>query len=426
MKAPYRILLVLVGSGVVIAGCRPSGSGEVARSSVARASNPGLPESVIRPFTDANNAFALDLYGSLRTHAANLVVSPYSVSAALAMTYAGARGETESQMAAALHFDLPPDQLHPAFNQLELSLAGVGAPDPSGEQPFQLKIANAIWTDRTLALLNDYLDVIAGNYAAGIHLADFINAFEAARGEINAWVSQQTERRIKNLIPEGALDASTRMVLVNAIYFKGDWQHQFDAADTTEEPFRLLDGSEVHVKMMHALLPNASHTEGDGFQVVQLPYEGGTAAMMLIVPDQDQFAVFDQSLDATRLRAINANLQPVSVQLGLPKFSFGASFDMGGELAALGMPDAFDPENADFSGMTGGRDLYVSKVLHQAFVAVDEKGTEAAAATSVIMAPTSIMLPDLSLVLDRPFIFIIHDLGTKQILFMGRVLDPTQ
>jgi len=426
MKTSIRVLLMIAVTSLAISACRPVVSDQIVRSNVARAADPGLPGETILSLTDANNAFAFDLYRSLERQAGNLVFSPYSVSAALAMTYAGARGETESQMASALHFDLPQDQLHPAFNQLDLSLTRPGSPALPDEHPLQLRIANAVWIDQTLVLLDEFLDVIARNYGAGIHLADFLNAYETARREINAWVSDQTERRIDDLIPDGAVDSTTRMVLVNAIYFKGDWQRQFDANDTGDEAFHLLDGQEIRVQMMHALLSGAAYTAQDGYQAVELPYQGGSAVMDILVPDEGSFEVFERGFGPDSFTEIVGGLQPSSLQLGLPKFSFGAAFDMGEQLSALGMPNAFDPNRADFSGMTGGRDLYISKALHQAFVAVDEKGTEAAAATSIIMAPTSILLPDFSLIVDRPFIFIIRDLGTRQILFIGRVLDPTK
>jgi serpin B len=373
-----------------------------------------------------NNAFGLDLYHVLSQQAGNFVYSPYSLSSALAMTYAGARSETETQMAASMHFGLAQAKLHPAFNQLELALARMGKAAAADEHPLQLTIANAIWVDGRLDLLEEYLGVMALNYGAGIHLADFLNAFEPARREINSWVSQQTQRKIDELVPEGALDPSTLMVLVNAIYFKGDWQNQFDADDTHDAPFYPLDGSQVAVSMMNTHLSNVPYAELDGFQAVELPYQGGSAVMDVIVPEPGRFDAFESALDAKVLEELLAGMRPAALQLGMPKFSFRSAFDVGEQLAGMGMPNAFDPDLADFSGMTGGRDLYIDKVLHQAFVAVDEKGTEAAAATAVIMGPTSAMLPDLVLLVDRPFIFIIRDLGTKQILFMGRVLDPTK
>jgi serpin B len=259
-----------------------------------------------------------------------------------------------------------------------------------------------------------------------VRLADFLTAYEPVRREINAWVADQTEQRIKELIPQGAVDQSTRMVHVNAIYFNGDWLYKFDPNDTSDASFFLLDGSEVVVQMMSNDLAAAAYVAGPGYQAVELPYQGGSAVMDIIVPDAGTFEEFETSLDSEALAKIIGAMQPVSLHLDLPKFSYGASFDLKERLSALGMADAFNPEIADFSGMTGHRDLFISRVLHQAFVAVDEEGTEAAAATAVIVAPTSIMLPDLTLSIDRPFIYAIRDLGTGQILFLGRVLNPTQ
>jgi serpin B len=419
LRALFAVLLGLTA-------CAPVAESRIAQSSLPRDTNLTLPLAGMQDLTRLNNSFGLDLYQSLRDDAGNLVFSPYSISAALAMTYAGARSTTESQMSAAVHFDLPQSELHSAFNQLDLALTQAASPTSAEEQPLQLRIANAVWVEQTLRLLDEYLDVIARNYGAGVRLADFLTAHEPARREINAWVGDQTEQRIKDLIPEGAVDQSTRMVLVNAIYFRGDWLHKFDANDTSEASFFLLDGSEVVVQMMSNDLAGAAYAAGPGYEAVELPYQGGTAAMDVIVPDAGTFEAFDTSLNSEALVGILGSLQPVSLHLELPLFNFGASFDLEEKLTALGMADAFDPDIADFSGMTGGRDLFISRVLHQAFVAVDEEGTEAAAATAVIMGPTSIMLPDLTLTVDRPFVFVIRDLGTGQILFIGRVLDPTQ
>lgn len=416
------ILVLLVG----LAACSPGPESRIAQSSVPRVTDLTMPVGSMQDLTRLNNAFGLDLYRSVRDKPGNLVFSPYSISAALAMTYAGARATTETQMAAVLHFELSQAELHPAFNQLDLALMRAAASAAAEEKPLQLRIANAVWVEQTLQLLDDYLDVIARNYGSGVRLADFLTAHEPARREINAWVSDQTAQRIKDLIPEGAVDQSTRMVLVNAIYFNGDWLYKFDANDTSEAPFYLLDGSEVTVQMMTNDLGGVAYGRGAGYQVVELPYQGGTAAMDIIVPDEGTFEAFETSLNADVLERLLAAMQPVSLHLELPLFSFGAAFDLQEQLTALGMTDAFDPDIADFSGMTGGRDLFISRVLHQAFVAVDEEGTEAAAATAVIVGPTSIMLPDLTIAVDRPFVFLIRDLGTGQILFLGRVLNPTQ
>jgi serpin B len=340
------------------------------------------------------------------------------------MTYAGARSETESQMAQALHF-LPQDQFHPAFNALDLQLAACGKAESEEETPLQLNIANAVWAEQTYPFLQSFLDTIAINYGAGIRLADFINRYEAVRKEINRWVSDQTGDKINDLIPEGVLDANTRMALVNAIYFKADWLHPFDADSTQDAPFHLLDGSEVAVPMMNqdTFIP---YVKGDGWQAVELAYHGETAAMDIIVPDEDRYAEVESSLDFETVSAILGSLQPTSVTLALPKFKFESEFGLADQLAALGMPDAFDPGKANFSGMTERNDLYISAVIHKAFVAVDEKGTEAAAATAVIVGVTSAPMFDVTLTIDRPFIFLIRDISTEQILFVGRVLNPAQ
>jgi serpin B len=419
-------LRAVLGLVVGLSACAPVPESRIAQSNLPRDTDLTLPLAGMQDFTRLNNSFGIDLYGSLRDDPGNLVFSPYSISAALAMTYAGARSTTESQMAAALHYDLPQSELHSAFNQLDLALTQPASPASAEEQPLQLRIANAVWVEQTLELLDQYLDVIARNYGAGVRLADFLTAHEPARREINDWVGDRTEHRIKDLIPEGAIDQSTRMVLVNAIYFKGDWLYKFEADDTSGAPFFLVDGTEVVVQMMSNDPTGAAYAAGPGYEAVELPYQGGTAAMDIIVPEAGTFEAFESSLSAEALTAILGSMQRVSLHLELPLFSFGSSFDLEDKLTGLGMTDAFDPDIADFSGMTGGPDLFISRALHQAFVAVDEEGTEAAAATAVIMGPTSIMLPDLTLTVDRPFVFIIRDLGTGQILFIGRVLNPTQ
>ena len=276
---------MLVCIALLLACCQSADTSTLAKSNAVRQPSPGLSAEVIQSFTADNNQFALDLHHQLRQQEGNLVFSPYSLSSALAMTFAGSRAQTEAQMAAAMHFKLPQEELHPAFNQLEQTLiSGIG--DAGTGQPLIIKVANSIWADQSLPMQDAYLDTIASNYGAGVHLTDFAGAKEQARREINAWVGQQTEKRIKNLITEGALESSTRMVLVNAIYFKGDWQDPFDPADTRIAPFRLLDGGSVDVPMMHSHPSGAGYFAGDGFQAVQLPYVGNTAAMTILVPEE--------------------------------------------------------------------------------------------------------------------------------------------
>jgi len=426
MKSLVEIVCAFAALSIFVSACAPRPSASVAQSSLTRNTAPDVPAQDLSALVKGDNSFALDLYGSLRAGNGNLAFSPYSLSVALAMPYAGARGDTESQMAQALHYTLPQDRLHPAFNQLDLDLNKQGQAADSNNQPLQLKIANAVWGEKTFSFLPDYLDLIARNYGAGIQLADFINQPDAIRKQINDWISSRTNDKIKDLIPEGAIDPATRIVLVNALYFKADWLEQFDPSDTQDAPFNLLDGSQVQSKQMSNHLSGIPYASGEGYQAVELAYQGNTAAMDLIVPDAGIFEKFESTLTADKLDQILGSMQPQMLQLALPKFSFTSSFDLGDRLSTLGMTDAFNADRADFSGMTGKRDLYITKVLHKAFVAVDEKGTEAAAATSVIMGLTAIMVPDKQLTIDRPFIFVIRDLHSGQILFLGRVLDPTK
>jgi len=400
-------------------------SATIAESNLPRIDSPNVPSDDSRTLVDGNNAFALDIYQALRSQEGNLILSPFSVSLALAMTYAGARGETESQMADTLHFDLPQGELHPASNLLDQELASRGKGGSDKEEPFQLNVANAVWAEQTYPFLQDFLDLIASNYGAGIRLADFINQFDSVRKEINDWVFDRTKEKIKDLLPEGVLSSDTRMVLVNAIYFKADWLSQFDANDTYDAPFHLMDGSDVTVKLMNQGT-NMPYYRGDGFQAVELPYTGDTATMDIILPDEGNFEAIESFLNAKFLNETLKGLQPTSMMLSLPKFTFESQFNLSDALKSMGMADAFEAERADFSGMTGNKDLYISDVIHKAFVAVDEDGTEAAAATAVIMETTSAILYDVTLTIDRPFIFVIRDKPSGQILFIGRVLDPTQ
>lgn len=419
-----NIFILLTALAVLLSACGPSAPAKVAQSSLQREKNPSASESDIAALVDGNNAFALDLYRQLSSQDGNIIYSPFSISLALAMTYAGARGETEAQMADTLHFR--GQDVHAAFNALDLELAKQGKGGSKDQEPLQLNIANAVWAEQTHPFLQEFLDTVAVNYGAGIRLADFIGQYESVRKEINKWVEDQTKDKIRNLLAEGTLNPRTRMVLVNAIYFKADWLTKFDPNDTRDAPFRLLDGSETQVKMMSNGLHGIPYAAGDGWQAVELPYAGGTAAMTILVPDEGRFSEFESALDEAKLDEILNALQPASVQLSLPKFTFESQFSLPDQLSTLGMSDAFNPDLADFSGMTGNRDLFISDVIHKAFVAVDEEGTEAAAATAVIMELAMAPMFETVLTIDRPFIFLIRDTVSGQILFMGRVLNPAQ
>ena len=370
---------------------------------------------------DGNRAFALDLYHVLRKGSGNLFYSPYSISLALAMAYAGARGKTQQQMAGALHFTLSPDRLHPAFHALDLEIARRGE---STDKGFHLNIANAMWVQQGYALRDEYLGLLAENYGAAPHLVDFEHAFEAARITINAWVSEKTQGKIKDLIPKGAVNDLTRLVLTNAIYFKAAWQDQFDESGTRKEPFHLLGGGQISVPMMHQL-KSFGYTEGAEYQAVTLRYNGAPLAMIVLLPRAGQFSAFEDSLSTQRLKAILGAMQPQDVRLTLPKFKVESEFSLKDVLEQLGMTDAFGGA-ADFSGMTGRPELCITSVFHQAYIAVDEAGTEAAAATAVIMGGGGLATPSLFIefTADRPFLFLIQDEATGAILFVGRVLDP--
>lgn len=406
---------------------KPPVSG-VIQSKQVRQANPEAPLADLAELADDNTAFALDFYQQVRSQPGNLFYSPYSLSLALAMTYAGAAGQTQAQMAKTLRFSLPAERLHPAFNQLDLLLASRGA-QPSGGQPdqgFKLHIANSLWGQTGYTFLPAFLDTLAQNYGAGLHLADFVKAPEPSRLAINDWVSQQTADKIKDLIPQGAIDPLTRLVLANAIYFKASWETQFEPKLTQNASFHALDGGQPSVQMMsYSMAESLAYASGDGYQAVELPYLGGDVGMDVLVPDEGQFAGFEASLDIGRLSAILSGLKPQQVDLKLPKFTIESSFSLPQTLAQMGMVDAFKPEVADFSGMDGTHSLYISDVLHKAVVAVDENGTEAAAATAVIASLASAPAGEIvQLTVDRPFIFVIRDLPTNSILFVGRVVNP--
>ncbi len=426
MKTFLGVFCLMLVGALFIAACAP----QAVNAGVAMSEKPRLEDPQVNPedllvLAQDNAAFALDLYQVLRQQDGNLFYSPYSISTALAMTYAGAKGQTASQMAQALHFSLPPERLHPAFNALALDLAA--RPEQAGEDvktPFELSAANALWGQKDYQFLPEFLDLLAQNYGAGMRLVNFSEDAEGSRRIINQWVSDQTRARIQDLLPPGALDAMTRLVLTNAIYFKAGWLHQFEKESTRPEPFYLLDGSTVQAQTMHldkpfgyALLENA--------RALELPYEGGGVSMLLLLPDEGQFQAVEERLDGALLAGLQQDWQYGSVDLALPKFTFESEFNLNQALSGLGMADAFSAGQADFSGMADNRELYISSVVHKAFVAVDETGTEAAAATAVIMAATAAMPQEpVAFHFDRPFIFLIRDNQTGSILFAGRVLEP--
>jgi len=397
----------------------------MARSEIQRVTAPDVAPSDLGDLVSGNSAFAFGLYQYLAEGNDNLFYSPYSISLALAMTYAGARGETERQMADTLHFILSQDRLHPAFNGLDLELdrRGEGAKGKDAEG-FRLNIVNALWGQDGYEFLAEFLDLLAENYGAGLRLLDFAKAPEESRVTINDWVSDQTEGRIEDLIPKGIIDGLTRLVLTNAIYFNAAWSEPFEADQSDDGTFYPLDGSQVTVPMMRQT-ESFPYAEGEGYQAVELPYDGLELSMVILLPRAGGFEAFEGSLDAERVDAIVKDLARRRVALTMPKFEFESAFSLKGALAAMGMPDAFTGA-ADFSGMTGNRDLFIAEVIHKAFVSVDEAGTEAAAATAVVMALSAMPEVPVEVTVDRPFVFLIRDIETGAILFVGRVVDPSR
>jgi len=423
MKKVFLCVLAVALLSGLVACAQPTVSGEVIKSDKPRTTSPEVNEADLATLASGNSDFAFDLRQALREGDGNLFYSPYSISLALAMTYAGARDETEKQMANTLHFTLPQDRLHPAFNSLDLELAqrGQGARGKD-EGGFRLNIVNAIWGQKDYHFLATFLDLLAESYGAGLRILNFANEPEESRVTINEWVSDQTEGRIKDLLPLGSIDSLTRLVLTNAIYFNAAWQYPFNEDATRDGLFHLLDGGEVTVPMM-SQKKSLGYAEGDGYQAVELPYDGRELSMVILLPQAGEFETFEKSLDSQRVDAIIKNMESSQVALTMPRFEFESSFSLREPLTAMGMPDAFT--NADFSGMTGNRDLFISDVVHKAFVSVDEAGTEAAAATAVIMPTAAPPGVTVEVTVDRPFIFLIRDIETGAILFVGRVVDPS-
>jgi len=415
------LVMVLVLPVIASIQMAEPAAAEVLKSDKERITSPDVSTSEQALLVQGNTAFAFELYQALKEEdEGNLFYSPYSISLALAMTYAGARGETAQQMAGTLQFLLEQERLHPAFNWLDAELAsrGEGAAGKDGEG-FRLNIVNAIWGQKDYEFLSDFLDVLAENYGAGLRILDFINETEASRLAINQWVSDQTEGRIEDLIPQGAIDALTRLVLTNAIYFNAAWAYPFDGNSTADGPFYLLDGEQVIVPMMRQT-EVFNYTEGEGYQGIELLYDGGELSMVILLPEAGNFESFEKGLQAQQVDTIISGLQPIQVGLTMPKFEFDSEFSLKDTLPEMGMPIAFSGA-ADFSGMTGNPELFISDVVHKSFVAVDEAGTEAAAATAVIMRLTAVPK---QVTIDRPFIFLIRDIETGAILFVGRVMNP--
>ncbi|MCK5647223.1 MAG: serpin family protein [Anaerolineales bacterium] len=375
-----------------------------------------MSETDVEVIVGGNTAFAFDLYRKLREDEGNLFFSPHSISTALAMTYAGARGNTESQMAQTLHFSLDQEQLHPAFASLESRLKAV-----QERGNIKLAVAHSLWPQIDYAFLEGFISLVKENYGVLISPVNYAQT-EAARKKINTWVEKKTEDKIKDLIPPGLIDALTTLVLVNAIYFKGNWARQFDPSLTKGATFWMRPAEGIEVPMM-TQQQDFRYAESESVQVLELPYVGGDLSMFVVLPRKvDGLAELENALTAENLEKWTSDLWEREVFVALPVFKMSGKIMLGGTLASMGMTDAFG-SNADFSGMDGSKSLFISEVIHQAFIDVNEEGTEAAAATAVVMA-RSIPPPVPTFRADHPFVFLIRDNNTASILFLGRVVNP--
>ena len=384
-------------------------------SSSSDAEPPGDLEKIVR----SNNRFAIDLYSVLRKEDGNLFFSPYSISTALAMTYCGARGKTAEEMAGTLQFTLGRDKIPAAFGELEAKLNDI---QKVGD--VQLCVANSLWPQKDYPFRQDYLTLMKQNFGVSITPVDYLHAREEARRTINEWVEIKTKERIKKLIRKGDLDIETVLVLVNAIYFKGNWAGRFDPQLTEEDDFILADGKKKKVPLM-VQKGTFGFRELKDVQILELPYAGRQLSMFVILPREDDgLKKIEDAISEDNLRSWLSFLPEKEVRVYLPKFKITwGTFELNEPLMDLGIKDAFSPAQADFTGMAEVRELYISLVLHKAFVEVNEEGTEAAAAAAVVMSKEIARRRVFRA--DHPFLFLIRDNTTGSILFLGRVIDPT-
>ncbi len=403
-------------------GCKRA---ENARWKAANIRQQGATAVDISGVVESGNRFALDLYQQLRTEEGNLFFSPSSISMALAMTFAGASGETETEMAKTLHFQMPKEQLHDGMQTLqELWVT------PDEEVGIRLNLANRLWGQKSYEFLREFLRITRDNYSAELAEIDFVQT-ENARQKINRWVEDQTEDKITDLIPSGVLSPDTKLVLTNAIYFHGRWSDPFKKDRTKDEDFHLTATDKIKVPMMHRW-DEFRYAAVDDFQILELPYGDGSLSMVVLLPkEMDGLANLEAKLTFQNLQEWTGSVKHEDeVKVYLPKFKTTSQFQMTDTLKSMGMKLAFNGNAADFSEMTGGRDLFISEVIHKAFLDVNEEGTEAAAATGIVMERTAapIQEPKEPPVFraDHPFLFMIRDNRNGAIMFLGRIANPLE
>jgi len=394
-------------------------------------SAPMVGTAQVQSVVDGNTRFALNLYSQLATNSGNLFFSPYSISTCLAMLYAGASGNTDRQMSQVLGFGTNQQQFASLYGELQAELEA-----DQQTNAIALNIANALWVQEGFPFLPSFLTTATNQYQANVGQADFATDADAVRQTINNWVAQETQNKIQNIVPPGAIDASTRLVLANAIYFLGAWSIPFEVTNTATRPFHLSSSNLVQVPLMYqplikdgngnAITFNYMQSWGpdssNDFQAIELPYASNQLSMLILMPwEIDGLRQLEQQLTPAFLTNVLGQLRPQPLEIVLPKFAVASSFNLGRTLAAMGMSDAFTPGAADFSGIDGGQDLFVGGVLHKAWGQVNEAGTEAAAATVIINDST---LPP-GFRANHPFLFLIRDTRTGSVLFLGRLTDPS-
>jgi len=391
-------------------------SGTTAKEDVPLLDDSGATAASVEATVDACNGFAFDLYGRYSVDEGNILFSPYSISTALSMTYEGARGETAEEMEAVFGFLEDPSERLPSVASIYNTLNEEG-------RDYALHTVNALWIQRDYPVQEDYVDAIVSYYGGDVNALDFVAEPDESRVTINEWVEERTNDRIKDLFPPGSIDGDVRLVLTNAIYFKGDWLYEFDEEATSKEEFHVTPSTSVEVDMMSLRDETFNYAETDELQILELPYTGEDVSMLILLPKEGCMGDVEAQLSAERLCEWVDMMEGTAVNVYLPRFTFETKYFMMEDLAEMGMPTAFT-DAADFSGMTGNRELFIDKVIHQAFIEVNEEGTEAAAATGVSMKLSAAM-PEEVFRADRPFIFLIRDMDTGLILFMGRVTDPS-
>ena len=401
---------------MILSGCA-NGSG--ASLTTKADDSKSTPEGVNK-IIKSNNQFAFDLYLKLKDvpeyNESNIFFSPYSISVALGMTYEGAKGETAEEIQSVFYFPEDKNIRQPSFAKIYNQINKV-------DEKYELHTANALWAQKDYKFLEEYINTIEKYYVGKVTNVDFINATEDARVTINKWVEEQTNNKIKNLIPAGVLNALTRLVLTNAIYFKGLWIKQFDKEETREEDFKVSTEKTVKVDMMSIAGEEFNYHENEELQILELLYEGEDLSMLIILPKENDLKSLEDSFSLEKLYKLRNNLGEQQVDVYIPKFKFETKYFMVKTLEEMGMPTAFSMD-ADFSGMDGTTDLFIANVIHQAFVDVNEEGTEAAAATGVVMELKAAM-PTVFRA-DHPFIFMIQERESGNILFLGRVINPTE